>query len=158
MAFPITFPLNLASKPIKDMNEMPWRFAEERKDEKSPYEYLQEAAAQLRTFTKGQILADVMQIIEDDLSVVNSFLLVVPELRHYNYKLIEVRQATFDINYPADLKLFGTAPQNIVEVNEVPQNSFNHELNFLIAHPLTQGILSSLRTYIEIARDSRKGE
>lgn len=134
---------------------MPWGYAQSQEEITSPHEHLKKAARDLRSFSKGEILADVMQIIEDDLSVTNHFLLIVPELRHYNYKLIEVKQPTFDKNYPASLKLFGTVPQNVVEVKDISALLFENELRALISHPLTRGILGSLKTHIDIARDFR---
>jgi hypothetical protein len=136
------------------MSNKIWQFADERNTIKSPFEYLKEYARRLDEDTKGLFTADVSQIYrEEDHKVVCSLYIVVPELRNYSYRLIETIQPDFIDIYPVQMTLYGTAKENSYSLNNVSAEEFEKQLQHLITHPLTQHILLSLRTQLQIFKD-----
>lgn len=135
------------------MEDKLWLFADEKTGEVSPYDYLKKAAKKLSEDTEDMFHGDVMQNINDDGKIICSFYLVVPKLRNYTYRLIEIVQPSFDQSYPVEMSLFGTAVGNIVRIFDVTEKDFENQLNGFIGNPLTRHILLALKTQLEIYKD-----
>src|SRR5580658_1446822 len=113
-----------------------WSFADNIPQLTTPYEFLIKYASQLKEDTTGIIEGDVIEVIQQDKEeIVFALYLVVPELRNYSYRLIEVIQSNAFTPYPVNMKLYGTAPQNVVEVNDVSEENFEKELKGFITSP-----------------------
>jgi len=131
-----------------------WAFSDYTPQLTTPYEFLIKYALQLKEDTNGIIEGDVVEVIQQDKEeVVFALYLVVPELRNYSYRLIEVIQSNAFTPYPVNMKLYGAATQNVVEVNNVSEQNFEKELKDFITSPLTKLILTSLKTHLEIKKE-----
>jgi len=130
-----------------------WNFADSEKEEKSPYEYLFEYATQVKDDTGSLIEGLVTELVTDSTEeVVYALYLVVPELKNYSFRLIEVVQSNAFTPYPVTMKLFGKAPGNIVVKKDVAFENFDKELLDFIQSPLTELILRHLKTHLEIKK------
>ncbi len=129
-----------------------WEFGENTVLDETPYEILDKYASQLKGST-GFIEGKVTELISDSRKeVIYALYLVVPELKNYSYRLIEVVQPNAFTFYPVTMKLFGKADGNIVELPKVDFKNFEKQLVDFIKSPVTKGILQSLKTHIEIVK------
>lgn len=134
-----------------------WDFAEKSNEEKSPYEFLFEYSTKVKDDTGGIIEGLVTEMVSDSTEeIVYALYLVVPELRNYSIRLIEVVQSNAFTPYPVTMKLFGKAPGNIVEKPDVPFENFEKDLIHFIQSPITKLILQNLRTHLEIKKGYEK--
>lgn len=134
-----------------------WEFSDKEKAVKTVYQFLYEYASKLHDDTAGLIEGTVTELISDSKEeVVYALYLVVPELKNYSYRLIEVVQTNAFTPYPVKMRLFGNAAGNIVEKIDVISDDFENELIGFIQSPLTKLILQNLKTHIEIKRDYQK--
>jgi hypothetical protein len=139
------------------MAEKIWEFGTITETIKTPYEFLYEYASKLKDDTNNLIEGAVTELISESREeVVFALYLVVPELRNYSYRLIEVTQQNAFNFYPVKIKLFGTLPSSIVEKTIDNEKDFEKKLREFITSPLTKLILTSLRTHIEIYKDYQK--
>jgi hypothetical protein len=128
-----------------------WEFSDKGTQVKTAYQYLHEYASKLAEDTGGLIEGTVTQLISDSKEeVVYALYLVVPKLKNYSYRLIEVIQPNAFTFYPVSMKLFGTATGNIDERKDINPDKFEDELKRFIQSPLTKMILQHLKTQIEI--------
>lgn len=128
-----------------------WNFAEEKPVSKTPYEYLIKYAERLEEDTNGLIEGMVTEAASDkDVHMTLALYLVVPQLRNYRYRLIEVIQSNAFTPYPVQMKLFGKAAGNVVEEKDVYEDAFEGKLKEFVGHPLTKLALTQLKTHIEI--------
>ena len=129
-----------------------WNFADKKEDFKSPYQYLFEYASNVKEDTGGIIEGIVTESISDSKEeIVYALYLVVPELKNYSYRLIEVTQANAIKPYPVNMKLYGKA--NVVDKSAIEYKDFDKELLDFITSPLTKLILTHLRTHLEIKKE-----
>lgn len=136
------------------MSDILWRFADNNPSEEIPYEILKDFARKLSSDTEGMFTADILQTIQnEDNSVICSFYLVVPELRSYSYKLMELVQPRFDKIYPIAMSLFGKAEGNVISDVATNSTELRAKITAFITNPLTMHILTSLKTQIEIYKD-----
>ena len=134
-----------------------WEFSNKEREVKTAYEYLHEYASRLREDTNGLIEGTVTELISDSKEeVVYALYLVVPELKNYSYRLIEVVQSNAFTFYPVTMRLFGKSLGNIDEKKDITYSDFENELIGFIQSPLTKLILQHLKTQIEIKRDYEK--
>lgn len=132
-----------------------WNFADQNDEPKSPYQHLFEYSSSLKDDTGGIIEGVITESISDAREeIVYALYLVVPELKNYSYRLIEITQKNAVTPYPVDMKLFGKA--NIVEKNGVEYKDFVKTLEDFIKSPLTKLILTHLKTHLEIKREYGK--
>ena len=133
------------------MSDAIWKFAEEEIKEKSPYEILIKYANKLQTDTNNLIVGKVTEVIsQESQEIVYALYLMVPKLRNYSYRLIEVIQPNALRFYPVRMKLFGAAPENIIEEKNVTEPEFEAKLIGFINNPLTKSILKHIQTLVEI--------
>ncbi|MEI6684300.1 MAG: hypothetical protein WCO44_16870 [Bacteroidota bacterium] len=119
----------------------------------TPYEFLFHYASMVKDDTDGKIVGLVTENISDSANeVVYALYLVVPELRNYSYRLIEVVQPSAFSPYPVTMKLFGKAAGNIVVKEQVPFEGFEAVLLEFIQNPMTKLIIQGLYTHIDIKR------
>jgi len=131
-----------------------WEFSNKEEEVKTVYEYLSEYASKLNDDTRGLFKGTVTELISDSKEeVVYALYIVVPELRNYSYRLIEVVQNNAFTPFPVKMRLFGNAAGNIEEKSDVSSRNFESELIGFIQSPLTKLILRNLKTHIEIKRD-----
>jgi hypothetical protein len=134
-----------------------WDFADKGKEEKTPYEYLFDYSIKVKDDTGGIIEGLVTEMVSDSTEeIVYALYLVVPELRNYSIRLIEVIQSNAFTPYPVTMKLFGKAAGNIVEKPDVSFENFEKELLDFIQNPLTKLILRHLKTHLEIKKEYEK--
>jgi hypothetical protein len=135
------------------MTKKIWNAGEEKGEIRTPFEILFDYAQRVKEDTEGRIEGVVTENISDSsVEVVYALYLVVPELRNYSYRLIEVTQQNAFTPYPVIMRLFGTVAGNVVELLDVPYERFDKELLKLIDNPLTKIIIQGLYTHIEIKR------
>lgn len=134
-----------------------WEFSDKEKEVKTVYEYLYEYASKLGEDTNGLIEGTVTQLVSDSKEeIVYALYLVVPELKNYSYRLIEVIQPNAFTFYPVSMRLYGKAAGSIEERKSITYDNFETELLEFIQSPLTKMILQHLKTQIEIKRDYKK--
>ncbi|TKC01408.1 Rossmann-fold NAD(P)-binding domain-containing protein [Pedobacter cryotolerans] len=135
------------------MTKSIWEFSKEEKEEKTPFDFLVEYAGQLLEATDEIISGDVTRTYNDDnTGLIYTLYLVVPEMRYYSYKLIEVIQKDLVNVYPVDMILFGSAKQNRPKYENVYSNQFESRLREFISSSMTKNILSGLKIQLEIVR------
>lgn len=135
------------------MSENIWQFSNEQKYIKSPYEILFDYASRVKNETGGIIEGIVTEAISDAKEeIVYALYLIVPELRNYSYRLIEVVQPNVLHPYPVSMKLFGKDPGNIISRNNVSAQQFEEELEFFIKNSMTKTILNGLKTHLDIKK------
>jgi hypothetical protein len=127
-----------------------WVIADHDMAEKTAFEYLKEYAEKLSDDSKGVFEGDVTQILAPDGSFSYSLYLIVPELKNYSYKLIEVFQESFNQPYPVDMVLYNTKQDQNDQEFFVEEHEFEDKLLRLITSPITQQILRSLQKQVEI--------
>ena len=125
-----------------------WQFADETVFEKTPLDILKGVARQLNIDTNEMFCADVVQLVTEDNLVAVSFYVVVPSLRNYMYKLIEVLQPGFVKIYPVSITLFGIGEGNIFRENASNATECEQQIEAFIRDSNTKQILSSLRRQI----------
>jgi len=140
------------------MDQKLWQFSNELSQPKMPYDILKKYAIKLQEDTEGMFNGDVSQIVNDDYSVIVSFYIIVPGLRNYGYKLMQMKSKSFDMPYPAEMQLIGTAEGNVIKEEATNQIDFESKVEQFIVHPLTKHILYALKIQIDIYKDSRFGE
>jgi len=137
------------------MTKIKWEFADDVTPEITPYEILKEFGRQIEPDTGGMFIADIVQTIRDEGLVVCSFYIVVPQLRNYSYKLMQMVHG-FVHAYPVMMQLYGQAKENVLEARAENPEDFRSKVSAFIANPLTKLILTSLRTQIEIYSDYKR--
>jgi hypothetical protein len=134
------------------MEDKIWQFAENVELEETPYEILDRYASKLKEDTEF-IEGKVKELIsESRQEVIYALYLVVPELKNYSYRLIEVVQPNAFTFYPVTVKLYGKADGNIITEQNVEHDDFEKLLKNFINSPITKGILQSLKVHIDIAK------
>ncbi|MGQ7855792.1 hypothetical protein ACUN24_16280 [Pedobacter sp. WC2501] len=135
------------------MKKSIWEFSEEKQEEKTPFDFLVEYAGQLLEATDEIISGDVTRTYNDDnTGLIYTLYLIVPDMRYYSYKLIEVIQKDLLNVYPVDMILYGTAKQNRPKYESVYSNQFESKLREFISSSITKNILSGLKIQLEIVR------
>jgi hypothetical protein len=136
-----------------------WTFADDKKNIKTPYEYLFDYASRL-AYDTGNIVEGIVTESTSDAEeeVTYSLYLVVPKLRNYSYRLIEVIQLNAFTPYPVNMKLFGKAAGNVVTEKNLTVKTFEKKLVEFIKSPLTKLILTHLKTHLDIRNKFRVGE
>jgi hypothetical protein len=138
------------------MTNIKWEFADDVTPEITPYTILKDFARRIGPDTRGMFMADIVQTLRDEGMVVCSFYIVVPQLRNYSYKLMEMIQDGFVRAYPVRMYLYGQAKENILYDVATNPDEFRSKVSAFITNPLTKLILTSLRTQVEIYGDYKR--
>lgn len=134
-----------------------WQFDAEQKKSKLPYEFLTHYASLLKEDTNHLILGQVLESVSSNSpEVTYSLYLIVPKLRNYSYRLIEVKQPDIVTVYPVEMRLYGTAEKNVVFKENVSEQDFEKELVDFITSPLTKLILHAIKNHIDISESYKK--
>jgi hypothetical protein len=141
------------------MNTPLWQFADEIPSSQPifPVQVMEEAAERLMGDTDGLVIGKVTETVstpfEDQSSKISYALyLMVPKLRNYLYRLIEVFAEGDIINpYPVTIRLYGRLPGNIAEERAQGLDEFKTKFMQAIQHPTTKMVLSAIRNQVDIS-------
>lgn len=89
-------------------------------------------------------------IREETGSVTYALYIIAPELRDYMYRLIEVNLQNLINPYPLEITLFAKDPKNHRTYTCDNVREFRKKTLDLIESPITTGILTHLKTMIDI--------
>lgn len=108
--------------------------------------------ASLLSVDTGQLFRGLVTeaVKEETGEVTYALYVVVPALRDYMYRLIEVNIANLVAPYPLEVKLFAKDPVNHRGFTCNSADDFRTRLETLIGSPITAGILMHLKTLIQI--------
>lgn len=136
------------------MEDNIWKFNADKPTQKSAFEILKKYASKLWSETGEIISGDVLSTLEPGGQVKYVMFLIVPAMRSYTYKLIEVVQYDVINFYPVRMTLFGNAELNQITVNDILDDKlFEENLIKFINNPLTRLALSGLKTQLDIYND-----
>lgn len=115
-------------------------------------EHILKHYASLLSVDTGQVFRGlVTEAVKEETGEVSYALyVVVPALRDYMYRLIEVNVANLVSPYPLEVKLFAKDPVNHRAFTCNGPSDFRTKLEELIGSPVTAGILMHLKTLIQI--------
>lgn len=117
----------------------------------NPRVILEEYADRLKDDTDGMFIGLVTESIQESTgSATLALYIVVPKLRDYMYRLIEINLQDLATPYPAELRLFAKDPKNHGSFMAQDVKEFKEKLESIITSPVTKGILLHLKTMIEI--------
>lgn len=132
-----------------------WNFSNQLPSEESPYAVLTKYAEALGEETGGQIEGSITELTgTQSEEITYALYLVVPALRNYSYRLIEVVSKNLFQPFPVDIRLYAKA--NVLEEKKVEAKAFEQKLQELIDHPFTKGILGSVLNYIQMVKDDQE--
>jgi hypothetical protein len=133
------------------MNKIWEIYGENPKSEEDSELILKEYADRLKQDTGGKFIGIVTGTIHEDTgSATYALYILVPELKDYMYRLIEVNIQDLATPYPVELRLFAKDPKNHRTFSADNGNDFRKKLEEMITSPVTKGILMHLKTLIEI--------
>ena len=121
----------------------------------NPEKILNDYAKRLKEDTNKKFEGLVTETIIENTGIVKYALFIVtPELKHYMYKLIEVKLQNMFTFYPLEITLLAKAQENhktytCDDVSELKKRAIE-----FISSPVTSGILMHLKTMIEIKNTS----
>ena len=123
----------------------------------NPEIILNEYASKLKSDTDNMFSGVVTESIAEDSGVITYALyILVPKLKDYMYRLIEVNIQDLVTPYPLEIKLFAKVSINNRSVYASNVEEFKEKLEYVITSPITKGILFHLKTLIEIKKISSK--
>jgi hypothetical protein len=129
-------------------------YGEKPKADENPEFILREYADQLKKDTESKFVGIVTETIhEDSGSVTYALYILVPELKDYMYRLIEINTQDLATPYPVEMRLFAKDPKNHRTFFAEDANDYRTKLESMIKSPVTKGILMHLKTLIEIKND-----
>ena len=108
-------------------------------------------ADQLKTDTEDKFIGIVTEsVAEETGSATYALYILVPKLKDYMYRLIEVNIQNLATPYPLELKFFAKDPKNHRTFRSEDVKSYKDKLEEIIKSPVTKAILAHLSTLIEI--------
>jgi len=126
-------------------------YGEKPKPKENPELILKEYADKLKEDTEGKFIGIVTETIHEDTgSATYALYILVPELKDYMYRLIEINIQDLVTPYPVELRLFAKDPKNHRNFYADNVKDFREKLELMIKSPVTKGILMHLKTLIEI--------
>lgn len=122
---------------------------------KNPAIILSHYAKRLKEDTNGVFRGLITDAVdEENSSVTYALYVVVPELKNYMYRLIELKIENWVNLYPVELKLLAKEPKNNrITVADNPEEC-ELKLEEMIKSPITKMSLQHLKTLIEIVKDT----
>ncbi len=140
---------------MTDEKAKKWNFSTQLPSEENPYAVLIKYADALEEETGGQIEGQITELTTSQSEEITYALyLVVPALRNYSYRLIEVVSKNLFQPFPVDIRLYAKA--NVLEEKDVEAKAFEQKLQEFIDHPFTKGILGSISNYIQMVKDDQE--
>jgi phenylpyruvate tautomerase PptA (4-oxalocrotonate tautomerase family) len=128
-------------------------YGEGPKAEENPEAILNEYAKQVSEDTEKKFVGIVTESIRENTGAVTYALyIIVPELKDYMYRLIEVNLQNLITPYPLEVSLFAKDPRNHRTFTCDNVAEFRAKLVEIISSPVTSGILMHLKTMIEIKK------
>ena len=134
------------------MENKVWKSAENVESIKTPYEILYEYASKVKDdmdVIEGYVTELISESREE---IIYALYLVVPQLKNFSYRLIEVVQPNAFTFYPVKMKLFGQSDGNIIEEKNIMHDNFEEKLIRFIESPTTRGILQNLLRHLEVVK------
>lgn len=138
------------------MDNALWQFANTvAPTQLSPVQVLEPYAARLGEDTGSLILGKIVerfQEVRDDAGMANGQLayvlyLVVPRLRNYSYRLIELKQPDLAADYPVDIQFF--LKDNIIEAKAADAQQLETQLRKFVRLGSTINLLTAIRSQVE---------
>ncbi len=127
------------------------------KTDENPEKILNEYASRLKDDTDGKFVGLVTETIQEDTaSATYALYIVVPALKSYMYRLIEVNSQDLVAPYPVELRLFAKDPKYHKSFYAQDAKSYRLKLEELIKSAATKAILVHLKTLIEIKKEYSK--
>ena len=121
------------------------------KASENPEVILRKYADRLKDDTANKFIGLVTETIhEENGSATYALYILVPELKDYMYRLIDVNIQDLTTPYPVELRLFAKDPKNHRTFFAEEVNDYKNKLESIITNPVTKGILMHLKTLIEI--------
>jgi hypothetical protein len=123
----------------------------------NPERILKKYADLLKDDTDGKFVGVVTESVSEDTGVATFALyILVPELKDYMYRLIEVGVQDLATPYPVEIRLLAKDPKNQRAFAVSNPTDYKAKLESLIASPVTKSILAHLKTLIDIKNDYRQ--
>lgn len=137
-----------------------WKiYGEEPKQNENPEVILNDYAKQVYEDTNKQFIGLVTETVKEDSDELSLALyILVPQLRDYMYRLIEVSIQNVVKPYPLELKLFAKEPRNHRAFSCNDAADYKKKLEEAIESPITGAILMHLKTLIGIRGKLREGQ
>lgn len=132
-------------------------YGETPKSDENPEKILNEYASRLKDDSDGKFVGLVTETIQEDTaSATYALYIIVPELKSYMYRLIEVNIQDLATPYPLELRLFAKDPKNHRSFYAQDAKDYRSKLEDLIKSPVTKAILMHLKTLVEIKKEYNK--
>jgi hypothetical protein len=126
-------------------------YGEKPRQDENPELILKEYADRLKEDTGGKFIGLVTETIQEDTgSAIYALYILVPELKDYMYRLIEINIQDLATPYPVELRLFAKDPKNHRNFYAEDAKDYRTKLESMITSPVSKGILMHLKTLIEI--------
>lgn len=137
-----------------------WKiYGKEPKQNENPEVILNDYAKQVYEDTDKQFIGLVTETVKEDSDELSLALyIVVPQLRDYMYRLIEVSIQNIVKPYPLELKLFAKDPRNHRTFSCNDAADYKKKLEEIIESPVTGAILMHLKTLIDIREKLKEGQ
>ena len=132
-----------------------WKiYGDQPKPEENPEGILNDYAKKVYEDTDKKFMGIVTETVREETgSVTYALYIVVPELKDYMYRLIEVNLQNLVSPYPLEVTLFAKDPKNHRTYTCDSPDEFRKKLIDLITSPVTSGILMHLKTMIDIKKE-----
>lgn len=128
-----------------------WEFFNEKPSEKMPSEFLQEVATQLKVDTGGLFDSFITETTSDSSpEIVFAFYLIAPRLKNYSYRLFQFEFNSLINPYPIKCMQFAKDIKNNQHFICNTYDEFTSQLTHHITNVITRGIITSIKTHIEI--------
>ena len=139
-----------------------WHFATASPPVDAPEKIFNDYADSLEKDTGGLILGQVVERLQETrepsgsilTSVVYALYLVVPRLRNYSYRLLELERASWVQDYPVRLRLFLTSGMH----EETADNPADLDQKLTTASDDSTNLLTALRSQVEIREEYSPNE
>lgn len=116
-----------------------------------PEVILSELANKLQVDTEGRFIGLVIETISEDTGEATYALcILVPRLRDYIYRLIEINIKNLTKTYPLEIRLFAQDPRKNESYNCQNSEQLKDKLQEFIKSSVTRSILAHLRGLIEL--------